>query len=79
MGLIACVLTGAIAGWLAGRIMHSRGGLCRNILLGTLGGALGACLLGRPCIGGGMILIRLLTATVGACVLILLVRLCRRC
>lgn len=77
MCLIPGILLGALAGCIAGRIMHSRGGFARNVLLGTLGGAVGACLFGRPCFGG-VILTRLLVAVIGACILILLVRLCRR-
>jgi uncharacterized membrane protein YeaQ/YmgE (transglycosylase-associated protein family) len=37
-------LIGAIVGWLAGKIMHSKGGLIRNIVLGLAGGALGGWL-----------------------------------
>ena len=77
MCLILSVLLGALAGCIAGRIMHSRGGFARNALLGTLGGAVGAFLFGRPYFGG-LILNRLLIAVVGACILIFLVRLCRK-
>ena len=38
------LLIGALVGWLAGKIMNSRGGLIRNIILGLVGGALGGWL-----------------------------------
>ena len=39
MHILVSLLIGALVGWLAGKIMHSKGGLIRNIVLGLLGGA----------------------------------------
>ena len=44
MHILVSLLIGALVGWLAGKIMHSKGGLIRNIVLGLLGGALGGWL-----------------------------------
>ena len=44
MHTIVSLLIGALVGWLAGKIMHSKGGLIRNIVLGLVGGALGGWL-----------------------------------
>ena len=42
MGLLYSLLIGAIAGWLAGKIMKGGGfGLLINIILGIVGGAVG--------------------------------------
>ena len=44
MQIIVSLLIGGLVGWLAGKIMHSKGGLLRNILVGIVGGALGGWL-----------------------------------
>ena len=36
--IIVTLLIGAVAGWLAGSVMNSRGSLIRNIILGIVGG-----------------------------------------
>ena len=42
MGLIGAIIVGAIAGWLAGKIMRGGGfGFLVNLLLGLLGGIVG--------------------------------------
>ena len=47
MGILYALLIGAIAGWLAGKIMKGGGfGLLINILLGIVGGAIGNWLFG---------------------------------
>ena len=35
--MIWSIIVGGLIGWLAGKLMHSRGGLLRNILLGIAG------------------------------------------
>ena len=77
--LIVFLLIGAIAGWLAGVI--SKGGgfsLIGNIIVGVLGALLGGWLFGILGISiGGQWLGPLVTATVGALVLIFILRLVR--
>lgn len=81
MRFIVWLIIGGIAGWLAGKIMKGSGyGLIGDIIIGIVGGYIGGWLWGAlrlPPIGGvwlGPIII----ATVGAMVLIFLVRAVRR-
>jgi len=80
-GLLVAIVIGAIAGWLAGQIMQGSGyGLIGDIIIGIVGGFIGSWLWGvlhLPLIGGFWIS-AIITATVGAIVLIFLVRLVRR-
>ena len=39
--LLVSIVIGAIAGWIAGIIMNSKGGLIKNIILGVVGGFVG--------------------------------------
>ncbi len=39
--ILVMLLIGAVAGWLAGIIMNSKGSLLRNIILGIVGGFVG--------------------------------------
>ena len=74
--LITWIVIGAIAGWLASLIMKGgSSGLLRNIIIGIIGAFLGGFLLGLLDIAFGGILGSIVTATIGAVVLIFLVRL----
>ena len=75
MGIIGGIIIGAIAGWLAGKIMDSEGGLLRNIILGVFGGGVGSSLLGTIGIQGNVTIGNILVSVVGACVLIAIGRL----
>ncbi len=47
MGLLTWVIVGAIAGWLAGKVMKGRGfGLVGNIVIGVIGALVGGWLAG---------------------------------
>jgi uncharacterized membrane protein YeaQ/YmgE (transglycosylase-associated protein family) len=73
-GLIIVLLVGAIAGWLAGQLVHGTGfGLIGDIIIGILGAFIGAWLLPRlgVHIGSG-IPGAIATATIGAVVLLLI-------
>lgn len=79
-GIIAWLIIGAVAGWLAGSLMKGGGfGLIGDIVVGIVGAFIGGWLAGvlGIAIGGGMIS-SIITATVGAVVLILLLRLIKR-
>jgi uncharacterized membrane protein YeaQ/YmgE (transglycosylase-associated protein family) len=80
-GLLVTLVVGAIAGWLAGQIMKGSGyGLIGDIIIGIIGGFIGGWLWGvlhLPLIGGFWIS-AIVTATIGAVVLIFLIRLVRR-
>jgi uncharacterized membrane protein YeaQ/YmgE (transglycosylase-associated protein family) len=79
MSIIAWIVLGLIAGWLAGVIMRGGGyGLIGDIVLGVLGALLGGwitgALLGRDMVSGFTIE-TLLVAVLGAIILIALSRL----
>src|SRR4051794_3264316 len=44
MGWLAWIIVGAIAGWLASRVMHSRLGLIGDIVVGIVGALIGGFL-----------------------------------
>ena len=78
--IIAMVIIGAIAGWLAGKLVRGFGfGVIWNIVLGIVGAFIGVALLTRlgivPFAGffGSIV-----NATIGALVLLLIVGLVRR-
>jgi uncharacterized membrane protein YeaQ/YmgE (transglycosylase-associated protein family) len=78
--LLIWLLVGAVAGWLAGIIVKGYGfGLLGNIVVGILGAFVGGWLLGRLGIFTGSGLVgSIIGATVGAVILLLLLRLVRR-
>ena len=45
--MLISIILGGIIGWIAGKLMHSRGGIIRNIILGIVGSAVGNFLAGR--------------------------------
>lgn len=77
MDLIVWLILGALAGWLAGRIMKGGGfGLIGNIIVGIVGSAIGGYLFGGM-IGQGAVG-SFITAVLGAIVLLFIVSLIRR-
>lgn len=75
-GLIAWLVIGAIAGWLAGSLVKGGGfGIIGDIIVGIIGAFVGGWLAGLLGIhiGGGLIS-SIITATAGAIVLIVLLR-----
>ena len=79
MSIIAWIVLGLIAGWLAGQIMRGGGyGLVGDIVLGVLGALIGGwitgALLGRDMVNGFNIE-TLIVAVVGAIILIAISRL----
>jgi len=77
MGLLAWVVVGLIAGWLAGQVMRGGGyGVLVDIILGLVGGIVGGWVFGLLGIwpGGGMIG-SIIVAFVGAVILVGIARL----
>ena len=73
-GLLYALIVGAIAGWLAGVIMKGYGfGLLGNIVVGIVGGWLGTWLLGGFIKTGNATVSYILTAIVGAVVLLFVI------
>ena len=79
MGVLAWILIGLLAGWLAGKVTNSPGGLLRNLLVGLTGAVLGGFLARKL----GMQVVpdfwgELITAIFGAVILLFLLQLIRK-
>ncbi|MEZ4864281.1 MAG: GlsB/YeaQ/YmgE family stress response membrane protein [Caldilineaceae bacterium] len=74
MGILAWIILGAIAGWLAGMITGRGGGLLTNIVVGIVGALIGGFLMNT--VGGagvtGFNLYSILVAVLGAVVLLVI-------
>jgi uncharacterized membrane protein YeaQ/YmgE (transglycosylase-associated protein family) len=79
-GLIAWLIIGAVAGWLAGTFVKGGGfGLIGDIIVGIIGAFVGGWLAGALHIGiGGGWVSAIITSTIGAVVFLLILRLFRR-
>lgn len=83
MGLIIWIIVGGIAGWLASIVMKSNvsGSLVTNIIVGILGGFIGGWVLDLIGGGGGVTglnIASILTAFIGAVVLLAVLRFVQR-
>lgn len=70
MSFIISILLGALAGYIASRIMHSESSTLRNIVLGIVGGFVGSLLFGLVGLGSTSIVGDVLVSVAGACVCI---------
>jgi uncharacterized membrane protein YeaQ/YmgE (transglycosylase-associated protein family) len=81
-GLLITLVVGAIAGWLAGQIMKGSGyGLIGDIIIGVIGGFVGSWLWGvlkLPMIAANFWISAIVTSTVGAVLLLFVIKLVRR-
>ncbi|MFO1122393.1 MAG: GlsB/YeaQ/YmgE family stress response membrane protein [Hyphomicrobiales bacterium] len=75
IGWILTIILGGLAGWIAEKIMKFDTGLLMNIVLGIVGAVVGNFLLSLIGIGLFGILGQLITAVLGACVLVWVYRL----
>jgi uncharacterized membrane protein YeaQ/YmgE (transglycosylase-associated protein family) len=79
MDVIWFIIIGIIAGWLAGKIMRGAGfGLLGDLVIGIIGALLGGFIFGQLGISAGGLVGALVTATIGAIVLLFLIRLIKR-
>lgn len=83
VNIIVWIIVGAIAGWLASIVMKTnrQQGLMTDIIVGILGGFIGGFLLNALNVGGGVTglnLASILTAFIGAVVLLALIRMVNR-
>ena len=79
MHIFFWLIIGAIAGWLAGTFMKGGGfGLVADIVLGIVGALVGGFLFGLVGIEGVGWIGSLITATIGAIVILALVKLLKR-
>jgi uncharacterized membrane protein YeaQ/YmgE (transglycosylase-associated protein family) len=74
--VIAWIVVGLIAGWLAGTVTRGRGfGCIADIFLGLVGAFLGGWIFMKLNISGGGLLYSIAAATVGAVILVAIARL----
>ncbi|HMN06018.1 MAG TPA: GlsB/YeaQ/YmgE family stress response membrane protein [Flavobacteriales bacterium] len=79
MGILWSLIIGGVAGWLAGQIMKGQGyGTLMNILLGLVGGLIGGLVFGLIGLEATNRLGQLTSSTIGAVLLIILVRALRK-
>jgi uncharacterized membrane protein YeaQ/YmgE (transglycosylase-associated protein family) len=79
MNFILFLLIGALAGWLAGKIMKGRGfGILGNMLVGVVGAFIGGFLFRAVGLAAYGLVGSLITATVGAVVLLFLIGLVKK-
>jgi uncharacterized membrane protein YeaQ/YmgE (transglycosylase-associated protein family) len=79
MSIIGWILIGAIAGWLAGRIVEGYGfGFVGNLVVGIIGALIGGFILPRLGIIPASTLGNLIAATIGAIMLLVLLGLMKR-
>lgn len=80
--LIVILIVGLVAGWLAGQIMRGSGfGIIGDIVIGIIGAFIGTWVWGvlhLPTIGGNFWINAIVISTVGALVLLFILRLIRR-
>ncbi len=77
--LIILLVIGAIAGWLAGQIVKGYGfGLVGNIVVGVVGAFIGNWLFPRFGLWGADIVGMIISATLGAIILLVIIGLIRR-
>jgi uncharacterized membrane protein YeaQ/YmgE (transglycosylase-associated protein family) len=76
MGWLAWIITGAIAGWLAGKVMSSGGGLLTDIIVGIVGAFLGGFLFNALGLAGttGFNIWSIFVAFIGAVALLFVIR-----
>ena len=74
LGFFGSIVVGIIAGWLAEKIVKRDQGLCANLIVGVIGGLIGGGLLAlfNKSVGDSWFLM-IITATVGACILLWIV------
>ena len=74
---LGLMIIGALIGWVASKIMHGKGGLIRNIIVGIAGSVVGGWLAEYVGIGSGNVwsIGGFFIAVGGACILILISRL----
>ena len=78
MGILAWIVVGLIAGWLAGQVMGSGFGLVGDIIVGivgaVVGGYLAATFLNMPDAVNGINVTSIVVAFVGAVILLFVLR-----
>ncbi len=77
--LIILLIIGAVAGWLAGLVVKGYGfGLIGNIVVGVVGAFIGQYLFPMLGFGGADLIGLIISATLGAIILLIIIGLARR-
>ena len=78
-GLLAFLFIGAIAGWLAGKLLQGGGfGLLGNIVVGIVGAVVGGFIFGFLGITTNGLIGSIITATIGAVILLYIVSMVKK-
>jgi len=79
-GIFAWIIIGAIAGWLAGKVVKGEGyGFIGDIIVGIIGAIIGGFLAGALGVaGGGGMIASIVIATIGAIILVVILRMLKR-
>ena len=79
MDILIWIISGIIAGWIAGLLVRGRGfGLIGDLIIGLLGGLIGGWLASLLGIQASSWLAQVLVAALGGVVLVAIIRLIRR-
>jgi uncharacterized membrane protein YeaQ/YmgE (transglycosylase-associated protein family) len=79
MNILIWIISGVIAGWLAGLLVRGRGfGLIGDLVIGLLGGLIGGWLAGLLGIQASSWIAQILVAALGGVVLVAIIRMIRR-
>lgn len=79
MNILIWIISGIIAGWIAGLLVRGRGfGLIGDLIIGLLGGLIGGWLASLLGIQASSWLAQVLVAALGGVVLVAIIRLIRR-
>lgn len=65
--MLVALMMGALVGWIAGKIMDSRGGLLRNIAVGIIGSGVGSFVFGLLGLTAYGFVGNLIVSVAGAC------------
>lgn len=72
--LLGTLITGALVGWIAGRLMDAEGGLLRNIAVGVVGSMVGSFVFGALGFYAYGVFANLVVSVAGGCLFIWLGR-----
>jgi uncharacterized membrane protein YeaQ/YmgE (transglycosylase-associated protein family) len=79
MNILIWIISGVVAGWIAGVLVRGRGfGLIGDLIVGLLGGLIGGWLSGLLGIQASSWITQVLVAALGGVVLVAIIRLVRR-
>ena len=72
--LLGTLITGALVGWIAGKLMDMEGSLLRNIVVGVVGSMVGSFVFGLIGLYAYGVIANLIVSVGGACLFILIGR-----